>query len=73
MPSGLPVAQSLMADGLSAHGPTAYGPTAHVFPGILTPLAFTTGELLWVFGFSIVCVLIVLSPLIVYVIRRKKP
>jgi len=38
----------------------------------LYDVAFTTRELVWIFGFTIACVLIVLSPLIQYLFKKKK-
>ncbi|KPJ59371.1 MAG: hypothetical protein AMJ46_11590 [Latescibacteria bacterium DG_63] len=38
----------------------------------MSTLAFTTGELVWVFGFTIACLLFVLYPLLRYLLGRKK-
>jgi len=35
-------------------------------------MAFTTMELFWIFGFTVACVVIVLSPLIRLLFKKKK-
>lgn len=37
----------------------------------LYDVAFTIGELLWIFGFTVACFLIVLSPLIRHLLKKK--